>query len=192
MGTLLNMRFYKSDFCLLVLTFFNIPGTVRGEDVKQQCEHFKQQLDAVEPILAELKTNMTSAQEELATARAENLVDHYTAGAPGTLQATAIFTASTGTFTAPTKGYYTLCAFFRFLKGGNAVDVTIRVSGTRVAAFGDAVGYDWRSTGVCTVQKLAAAATAIVHIESGGGSDCVEETGWSYARFNGYLIAVDP
>ena len=32
---------------------------------------------------------------------------------------------SSGTYTAPVNGYYNICAFLRFKKGGNAVDVTV-------------------------------------------------------------------
>merc|ERR1712055_3053 len=227
----LNMH---GPLCLLTLIGgLTVPLVLCAEDdVRAQCAALKQQLDDVDPILAELKANMTAAKEELASARAENLVqsrtgsaaaaadvvvifdatltgystkcgaqtitgwvetlDVYYEASGATASTTQVFSPTTGTFTAPSKGYYVLCAFARFQKGGNSVDVTIKVSGARVAAFGDAVGLDWRSTGTCTIQKLAAAATATVHIESGGGSDCVEETGWYYARFNGYLIAVDP
>merc|ERR1711874_60512 len=134
-------------------------------------------------------TTITKCGPQTVTGWTKTLDVYYTTSA---LSTTVVFTASSGTFTAPSKGYYVLCAFFRFQNSGNAVDVTIRVSGSRVAAFGDSIQTDWRSTGTCTVQKLAAAATATVHIESGGSSDCVQETGWYYARFHGYLIAVDP
>ena len=30
-----------------------------------------------------------------------------------------------GTYTAPVTGYYNICAFLRFKRGGNAVDVTV-------------------------------------------------------------------
>lgn len=207
---------------------------------KEDCDALTKKLDDVEPILTDLKNNMTEAQQEiddlttkLAANRAsdfassrtgvsaedvvalwdyqlggyttkcgpqqvtgwtETLDVYYTAGGAagtaGTLSTTKLVTASSGTFTAPANGYYNICAFFRFLKGGNAVDVTIKVSGSRVAAFGDAIQYDWRSTGTCTIQKLAAAATVTIHLESGGSSDCIEETGWYYGKFNGYLVSV--
>merc|ERR1740124_492710 len=48
-----------------------------------------------------------------------------------------------GTYTAPEAGYYNICAFLRFKKGGNAVDVTVYAGGSVVAGFGDAVDGDW-------------------------------------------------
>merc|ERR1712080_518892 len=209
---------------------------------KEDCDALTQKLNDVAPVVTDLRTNMTEAQEEikeltseLAKSRASNLAEsrtgikgqdiialwdyqlggyttkcgpqkvtgwtetldiHYAAGtAAGTdgVQSTIkLVTASSGTFTVPTglAGYYNICVFFRFLKGGNAVDVTLKKNGAVVAAFGDAIEYDWRSTGTCTIQKLAAADTVTIHLESGGGSDCIEETGWYYGKFNGYLISV--
>jgi len=207
---------------------------------KEECDALTQKLDDVAPVVTDLRSNMTEAEDEikelsskLAESRALNFASsrtgvsaqdvvalwdyqlggyttkcgaqqvtgwtetldvYYAAGAAagtaGAVQATKLVTASSGTFTAPVAGYYNICAFFRFLKGGNSVDITLKVSGTRVAAFGDAIEYDWRSTGTCTIQKLAAAATVTIHLESGGGSDCIEETGWYYGKFNGYLISV--
>merc|ERR1712055_967322 len=147
--------------------------------------------DATITIPAGSSGGVTKCGAQTITGWTETLDVYYTASG-ATASTTKVFTTSSGTFTAPSKGYYVLCAFARFLKGGNAVDISIMVSGSRVASFGDAVQDDWRSTGTCTIQKLAAAATATVAITSTGGSDCVEETGWYYARFHGYLIAVDP
>merc|ERR1712080_676963 len=191
------------------------------EITKEECDVLTQKLDEVAPVVTDLRSNMTEAQEEikeltseLAKSRASNLAESrtgikgediialwdyqlggYTTKC-GPQQVTGwtetLDIASSGTFTVPTglAGYYNICVFFRFLKGGNAVDVTLKVNGARVAAFGDAIEYDWRSTGTCTIQKLAAAATVTIHLESGGGSDCIEETGWYYGKFNGYLISV--
>jgi len=212
------------------------------EITKEECDVLTQKLDEVAPVVTDLRSNMTEAQEEikeltseLAKSRASNLAEsrtgikgediialwdyqlggyttkcgpqqvtgwtetldiHYAAGTAagtdGVQSTTKLVTASSGTFTVPTglAGYYNICVFFRFLKGGNAVDVTLKKNGAVVAAFGDAIEYDWRSTGTCTIQKLAAADTVTIHLESGGGSDCIEETGWYYGKFNGYLISV--
>ena len=93
------------------------------------------------------------------------------------------------------------------------MDITIKKNGAVVAAFGDAVQTDWRSTGTCVIlvnkfilafgssllanksphfQDLTTANTVTMHLESGGSSDCIQETGWFYARFNGYLISDHP
>ena len=40
---------------------------------------------------------------------------------------------------------------------------------------GNAVDYEWRSTGVCTNVLLSSATdTLSLYLESGGGSDCVQ------------------
>jgi len=113
-----------------------------------------------------------------------------------TVGATDNFNTGTGTFTVPTlanpSGYYNICGFARFQNSGNAVDITIKKNGAVVAAFGDAVQTDWRSTGTCVILDLTTANTVTMHLESGGSSDCIQETGWFYARFNGYLISDHP
>merc|ERR1711892_883906 len=93
-----------------------------------------------------------------------------------------------GTYTAPEAGYYNICAFLRFKKGGNAVDVTVYAGGSVVAGFGDAVDGDWRSTGTCVIRLLAAGNTVYIRNNSGGGSDCVEETAWRYGRLGVYMV----
>merc|ERR1740137_241979 len=75
-----------------------------------------------------------------------------------------------GTYTAPEAGYYNICAFLRFKKGGDAVDG------------------DWRSTGTCVIRLLAAGNTVYIRNNSGGGSDCVEETAWRYGRLGVYMV----
>eukprot|EP00091_Calanus_sinicus_P017989 TRINITY_DN3962_c0_g1_i7.p1 TRINITY_DN3962_c0_g1~~TRINITY_DN3962_c0_g1_i7.p1 ORF type:complete len:243 (-),score=82.88 TRINITY_DN3962_c0_g1_i7:120-848(-) len=93
-----------------------------------------------------------------------------------------------GTYTAPVNGYYNICAFLRFKKGGNAVDVTVYAGGSVVAGFGDAVDQDWRSTGTCIIRLLSAGNTVYIRNNSGGGSDCVEETAWRYGRLGVYMV----
>jgi len=93
-----------------------------------------------------------------------------------------------GTYTAPVNGYYNICAFLRFKKGGNAVDVTVYAGGSVVAGFGDAVDQDWRSTGTCIIRLLTAGQTVYIRNNSGGGSDCVEETAWRYGRLGVYMV----
>jgi len=96
---------------------------------------------------------------------------------------------SGGTYTAPVAGYYNICAFLRFQKGGNAVDVTVYAGGSVVGGFGDALDVDWRSTGTCLIRQLAAGNTVYIRNNSGGGSDCVEETNWRYGRLAVYMVA---
>ena len=90
--------------------------------------------------------------------------------------------------------------------------MTITAGGSTVAGFGDAVDADWRSTGTCLIrvrhktmkslltrvklmnilfmlQRLAAGNTVNIRQQSGGGSDCVQETSWRYGRLSVYLIA---
>jgi len=120
----------------------------------------------------------------------ENLDVHYDKGS-STLITTSFFDPSTGVYTSPSAGWFKICGFFRFKLGGNSVDITLRKNGAVVAAFGDADQEDWRSTGTCIIEQLAVGNTLKLRLESGGGSDCIEETGWKYARFNAHLIAQD-
>ena len=62
----------------------------------------------------------------------------------------------------------------RFKLGGNAVEMCLRKGGSRIACYGNAVQYDWRTSGVCTIQSLTTTDTVDLYLESGGGSDCVE------------------
>jgi len=102
---------------------------------------------------------------------------------------TSYISTSGGTYTAPAAGYYNICASLRFLKGGNAVDVTVYAGGSVVAGFGDALDADWRSTGTCLIRLLAEGNTVYIRNNSGGGSDCVEETSWRYGRLAVYMVA---
>merc|ERR1719228_67899 len=120
----------------------------------------------------------------------EVLDKYYTYAASTTLSTTTSFNPTTGTFTPPVTGYYKICVSFRARNTGNAVDVTIQQGGSRVAALGSALQTDWRSLSTCTIQQLTATTgTVTVRLESGGGSDCIEETGWFYSRFSAHLIA---
>jgi len=57
---------------------------------------------------------------------------------------------SSGTFTSPVNAWYHICSFSRFKNSGNSNDVTILSGGSTVlAAYGNAITYDWRSTGIC-------------------------------------------
>merc|ERR1711934_17866 len=120
----------------------------------------------------------------------KNVDVHYAAGTTGT--ATTCCQFSSNQFTVVTKGYYSICGWLRFKQGGNSVDITIKVDGSVKAAFGDAIQTDWRSTGTCFNYQLTAGQKVTMHLESGGSSDCIEETGWRYGRFQGYLISTYP
>merc|ERR1712002_605657 len=96
---------------------------------------------------------------------------------------------SSGTFTAPVAGWYHICSFSRFKNTGNSNDVTILTGGsTVIGGYGSAVTYDWRSTGICLDQFLAANTQVTVKHQSGGGSDCIQSTGWPYNKFTVHTI----
>lgn len=140
--------------------------------------------DQVAVLDATLGGYQTKCGNQVLTGWSTNVNTFYKAGS-STAETTAPFTASSGTFTVPTgakSGWYNICAFARFKKSGNSNDVVIRKSGSVVAAFGNADQSDWRSTGTCVIEKLAAGNTITVEQMSGGGSDCIEETGWYYTR----------
>merc|ERR1712179_449025 len=96
---------------------------------------------------------------------------------------------SSGTFTAPVAGWYHICSFSRFKNSGNSNDVTILTGGsTVIGGYGSAVTYDWRSTGICLDEFLAANTQVTVKHQSGGGSDCIQSTGWPYNKFTVHTI----
>merc|ERR1712179_662790 len=96
---------------------------------------------------------------------------------------------SGGTFTAPVAGWYHICSVSRFKNSGNSNDVTILTGGsTVIGGYGSAVTYDWRSTGICLDQFLAANTQVTVKHQSGGGSDCIQSTGWPYNKFTVHTI----
>jgi len=121
-----------------------------------------------------------------------NLVDQYYSSTSTSDSTTAQINTGTGIFTAPAAGFYNICFSFRFLKGGDNTDITLRHSGTRVAAIGDALGDDWRSTGTCLIREMAANDQLQLFQETpSGNGNCIEETGWFYSRFSVYLIATN-
>ena len=63
---------------------------------------------------------------------------------------------------------------FRFQNSGNAVEMCIRKGSQRIACYGNAVQYDWRSTGACTNQLLATTDSVSLYLESGGSQDCIQ------------------
>merc|ERR1739838_2177 len=114
------------------------------------------------------------------TSWTENLDVYFDAGS--TTDASGNF--ASGTFTAQEAGWHHICAFLRFRNSGNSNDVTIlKNGGTRLAAFGNAITYDWRSTGTCLTTLLAKSDYIQIKHESGSSSDCVEETTYHYGKF---------
>merc|ERR1712080_86804 len=129
----------------------------------------------------------TKCGSQVVTGWSANLNLYYAKGAD--VDSSDPFTASSGTFVAPADGWYNVCAFFRFRNTGNSNDVTILKDGSVVAAFGNADTRDWRSTGNCVVLRLTTTNSVTVKHQSGGSSDCIEETGWYYSRFIAHNIA---
>ena len=101
----------------------------------------------------------------------------YWRSATNVPEAAKVFSASTGLMTPPKAGYYHICAYSRFQNSGNAVEMCIRKGTTRIACYGNAVQFDWRSTGACTNQLLATTDSVSLYLESGGSSDCVQVSG---------------
>merc|ERR1711973_638747 len=88
-----------------------------------------------------------------------------------------------GTFTPRINGWYRICSFSRFRNTGNSNDVTVMVSGSVVAAYGNADQSDWRTTGVCFDAYLTTTQTVTVQHRSGGSNDCIQSTSWPYNKF---------
>merc|ERR1711973_124991 len=157
----------------------------------QICKHkltmCKQVSEAYKEVQMQLRSKQTRLQQSLTIlSPQEQNVDQATNG--GAVSTTKQFIAGTGIFTPQHVGYYQICSYSRFQLGGNAVEMCVRKGGTRVACYGNAVQYDWISTGVCTIQSMALTDTISLYLESGGSSDCVQETGWLYNHISIKLI----
>merc|ERR1719495_333358 len=96
---------------------------------------------------------------------------------------------ASGTFTSPINGWYHICSFSRFRGTGNSNDNTVRVGGSIVAAYGSGITEDWLTNGICFDAYLALNTQVQVRHESGGGSDCIENTGWNHNKFTVHTIA---
>ena len=112
----------------------------------------------------------TKCGPQTITGWTENIDYYYTTA----VQTSSQFTPGTGIFIAPIAGYYKVCSSARFQQGGNSVDMTILKDGSVVAAYGNALQTDWRTTGVCTIQLLTTSNQISLSIQSGGSSDCVQ------------------
>jgi len=118
--------------------------------------------------------------------------DRYKAYNTGGKQDNQYFNSGTGLFTTPSAGVYHCCASARCKQAG-VCDWTITRNGaTNVrAAFGTRVplANEWQSQNVCWTERLALGSTYQVNLESTGGNDCLEETGWDYARFSCFYVS---
>lgn len=149
--------------------------------------------DTVVIVDATLGSGTTKCGTTQVTGWTENIDDFYLSTATAVSATLKSFDSTTGIFKPQVTGggWYKICVFFRFKNSGNSNDVTIKKDGSVVAAFGNAVTEDWSSTGTCTIQHVLNANSITVHHESGSSSDCIEETGWKYARFMAHLISCD-
>jgi len=117
-----------------------------------------------------------------------NLDVGYFVGSTTANTATRFF-STLGMYITGATGYYNICGFLRFAKGGNAVDVNIMAGSSVGASFGDALGDDWRTTGTCFLALLTSGQPITMQVKSTGSSDCIEETSYKYSRLTAYLIA---
>ena len=134
---------------------------------------------------ATLSSGTTKCGPQTITGWTENI--DYWYKATGGVQTTSQFTPSTGIFIAPILGYYKICSSARFQKGGNSVDMTILKDGSVIAAYGNALQTDWRSTGVCTIQLLTTTSQISLKLQSGGSSDCVQVSSLLSLYHSNYL-----
>merc|ERR1719282_999993 len=114
-------------------------GQIRTSDQLQN------QVTNLVGVIANLQTATRNLQRT--TNEATNAGTEVDAAA---VSATNMFNANSGTLTPPKEGYYHICAYSRFQNSGNAVEMCIRKETQRIACYGNAVQYDWRSTGACT------------------------------------------
>merc|ERR1712212_558941 len=143
-------------------------------------------LEPVVAVDATLSSGTTKCGPQVIQGWVEN-IDYYriTAG----VQTTSQFNPATGIFIAPKLGSYKICSSARFKKGGNSVDMTILKDGSVIAAYGNALQTDWRTTGVCTIQLLTTTNQISLRLQSGGSSDCVQETSYLYSRLSIHFIS---
>jgi len=109
------------------------------------------------------------------------------------------FSASTGIFSAPptlrngnsANALYHCCASARCKKGGVCDFTIVDETGEVRAAFGNRLSpAEWSSHSTCFVNRMKQGKTLKVVLQSGGGNDCLEETGWYYNRFTCHLVSM--
>ncbi|XP_023332137.1 uncharacterized protein LOC111704217 [Eurytemora carolleeae] len=97
-----------------------------------------------------------------------------------------------GVFTTPSAGVYHCCGAARCKQGGVCDFTLSKNGGTNVlAAFGTRVTRtnEWQSVSTCVTERFALGATIQMNMESTGGADCIEETGWDYTKFSCFYLS---
>merc|ERR1711970_433314 len=101
---------------------------------------------------------------------------------------------SNGIYTTKVAGVYHCCASFRCKQGGVCDWTVIRNAGAgdiKWGAFGTRntgnSNNGWASHSHCWTSSCQANVAWKLNFESGGGSDCIEETQWKYGRFTCFL-----
>merc|ERR1711862_1024970 len=104
------------------------------------------------------------------------------------------FGTGTGVYTVPEEGVYHCCASFRCKQGGVCDWTVIRNGGNgdvKYGAFGtrntNSNNNGWASHSHCWTSRCNAGVTWKLNFESGGSTDCIEETQWRYGRFTCFL-----
>merc|ERR1712029_1220429 len=101
-----------------------------------------------------------------------------------------------GVYTTPARGIYHCCASARCKDGGVCDFTIIRNAGNGDVVYG-AFGTrnplqgnnGFSSHGLCITSKCQAGVKWKVNFESGGNTDCIEETGWRYGKFSCFLAS---
>jgi len=118
--------------------------------------------------------------------------DQYRNNSNGNNVDNKYFNGRNGKFTAPSAGVYHCCASARCKQGGVCDWTITKNGGSNVrASFGTRVTNrnEWQSQGVCWTEGLSERETYQVNLESTGGNDCLEETGWNYGRFSCFYVS---
>eukprot|EP00091_Calanus_sinicus_P024354 TRINITY_DN866_c0_g1_i3.p1 TRINITY_DN866_c0_g1~~TRINITY_DN866_c0_g1_i3.p1 ORF type:complete len:183 (+),score=29.54 TRINITY_DN866_c0_g1_i3:237-785(+) len=103
---------------------------------------------------------------------------------------------SNGVYTVPTAGTYHCCASFRCRQGGVCDWTVIRNGGSGDVVYGgfgtrntNPSSEGWASHNHCWTSRCGAGVTWKLNLESGGSTDCIEETQWRYGRFTCFLTS---
>merc|ERR1712181_2273 len=108
----------------------------------------------------------------------------------------AAFSAGTGTYTTPQAGVYHCCASFRCQQGGVCDWTVIRNGGAGDVVWGafgtrntNPSSRGWASHAHCWTSRCGAGVTWKLNLESGGSTDCIQETQWRYGKFTCFLTS---